>query len=180
MVAGESVPRGTDDQLRAAATLMLLDHLATLEPSDRHRIDSVSRELTLSASAVVRAMGAEPPASSLPEDAMVAWLAARSAEARPLVPPAAMAALDARASWRRRIAQPGPQAWVAESASLVELEALLLAERLPRRRADVESIVRRASQARGASVDVFAQADANARALLDLARIAVDPDGSGP
>lgn len=179
MVAGESVPRGTDDQLRAAATLMLLDHLATLEPSDRHRIDSVSRELTLSAAAVVRAMGGEPSASSLPEDGMAAWLSARSSEARPLVPPAAMTALDARASWRRRIAQPGPQTWVAESASLVELEALLLAERLPRRRADVESIVRRASQARATAADVFAQADANARALLELARVAVDPDGSG-
>lgn len=179
LVAGEPVARGTDDQLRSASTLMLLDHLATLEPSERHRIDSVSRELTLSAAAIVRAMGREPPASALPEDAMAAWFAARSSEARPLVPPASMAALDARAAWRRRLAHPGPQAWVAETASLAELEAVLVAERLPRRRADVEAVVRRAAQARAAAVDVFAQADANARALLELARIAIDPDGGG-
>ena len=60
---------------------------------------------------------------------------------------------------------------VAEHSSLVERDAAILAERMPRRRTALESIVRRASAERRAAPDVFAQVEANARASLAIALV---------
>lgn len=153
--------------------------MATLSPSDRHRVDSVSREFALSANAVVRAIGGTAPgAASTPERAFAAWFEARVVDARPLVPAATPDAAVGRANARRRLAQAGPQAFVAEASSLVELEAVLLAERSPRRRTEIDACVQRAAAARARAPDVYAQIDADARGLLELARLAVEPEGS--
>ncbi|MFM8872732.1 MAG: hypothetical protein ACKOJI_05150, partial [Phycisphaerales bacterium] len=85
----------------------------------------------------------------------------------------ALAGIVERAASRRGLAAPGPQRMVAEHATLVELDAAILAERMPRRRAALESIVRRASAERGAAPDVFAQVEANARASLAIALVAL-------
>ena len=172
LVAGLPAPRGTAEQMRRAALLMLLDRHAELSPSDRHRIDSVSTEFALSAAAAARAAGAVPPdGAESPEAAFRRWFEARTAEARPVVPATSLAAIVERAAGRRGLAAPGPQRMVAEHASLVELDAAILAERMPRRRTALESIVRRASAERGAAPDVFAQVEANARASLAIALV---------
>ena len=62
-------------------------------------------------------------------------------------------------------------------ASLLELDAALLAERAPRRRAAAESIVARASADRSVAPDAFAQLQATCRALLQLALESVAPEG---
>jgi hypothetical protein len=174
MVAGVPAPRGTPEQVRRAALLMLLDRHAELSPSDRHRIDSVSTEFALSAAAAARAAGALPAdGPESPEAAFRRWFDARVAEARPVVPATSLAGIVERAASRRGLAAPGPQRMVAEHASLVELDAAILSERMPQRRAALESIVRRASAERGAAPDVFAQVEANARASLAIALVAL-------
>ncbi|MFM8642806.1 MAG: hypothetical protein ACKOEP_08230, partial [Phycisphaerales bacterium] len=174
MVAGVPAPRGTPEQVRRAALLMLLDRHAELSPSDRHRIDSVSTEFALSAAAAASAAGAVPAdGPESPETAFRRWFDARVAEAGPVGPATALAGIVERAASRRGLAAPGPQRMVAEHASLVELDAAILAERMPRRRAALESIVRRASAERGAAPDVFAQVEANARASLAIALVAL-------
>ena len=181
MVSGRPAPRGSPEQVRRAALLMLLDRHAELSPSDRHRIDSVSTEFALSAAAAARAAGAVPAeGAESPEAAFRRWLDARVAEARPVVPAPALAAIVERAASRRGLAAPGPQRMVAEHASLVELDAAILAERMPRRRAALESIVRRASAERGAAPDVFAQVEANARASLAIAFVALAREEESP
>jgi hypothetical protein len=181
MVTGMPAPRGNPEQVRRAALLMLLDRHAELSPSDRHRIDSVSTEFALSAAAAARAAGALPAeAPESPEAAFRRWLEARVAEARPVVPAPALAAIVERAASRRGLAAPGPQRMVAEHSSLVELDAAILAERMPRRRAALESIVRRASAERGAAPDVFAQVEANARASLAIALVALAREEEAP
>ncbi|MFO0962465.1 MAG: hypothetical protein U0625_06100 [Phycisphaerales bacterium] len=178
LVSGQPVPRGSDERLRSAAALLLLDHLASLTPSDRNRIDSVAREFTLSANAAVRALGGSLPGTgATPEAAFAAWFAARVNDARPLVPAPTIEAVEQRAQARRRLAQPGPQRFVAESTSLLDLEGTLLAERSPRRRAEVDACLQRASAARARAGDVYAQVEANARALLELARLGIEQDG---
>jgi hypothetical protein len=94
-----------------------------------------------------------------------------------VLPPAAFREVSAAAEARRRLAAPGPQAAVAELASLLGLDAAVLAERAPRRRAVAESIVARASADRSVAPDAFAQLQATCRALLQLALESVAPEG---
>ena len=169
-------PRGTPERLRTAAVLMLLDRHATLAPSDRHRLDAVSTEFAFSASAGVRAAGGQPPpAESSPEAAFRAWFDARVTEARPVVPSSTLASIVARADARRALASPGPQAFVAEQAALLDVDAALVAERAPRVRSAVGAIVQRAAAERASAPDVFAQVDANARAMQELAALSLAP-----
>lgn len=178
MVSAAPAPRGPDDRRRSAAMLLLLDHHASLVPSDRHGIDAVSREFSYSADAVVRALGGDSPGVDAdPAVALRAWVDARAADLRPLLPPAALDGLLRSAQGRRRLAQPGPQAAVAELSTLVELEAALLAERFPRRRSAAEAVAGRARADRAAAPDVFAQLGSSAQALLDVALLGVTPDG---
>ncbi len=176
LACGQPAPRGTPERLRTAAVLMLLDRHASLAPSDRHRLDAVSSEFAYSAGAGVRAAGGQPPqADATPEAAFRAWFDARVAEARPVVPSSVLAAIVARAEARRALAAPGPQAFVAEQAALLEVDAAVVAERAPRVRSAAAAVVQRASAARASSPDVFAQVEANARALQELAALSLDP-----
>jgi hypothetical protein len=180
IVAGQPVPRGADDRRRAAAMLLLLDRHAELVPSDVHRIDSVAREFTLSANAVARALAGDPaPADARPEVALRAWFDARAAELRPIVPPAAMERILHGADARRRLAAPGPQSAVAELTGILELDAAALAERMPRRRAAIDALLHRAAADRAGAVDVFAQLDAAARSLVEMALLGIAPEGEG-
>jgi hypothetical protein len=155
---------------------MLLDRHAALAPSDRHRLDAVSTEFAYSAAAGVRAAGGQPPpAESSPEAAFRAWFDARVAEARPVVPSSTLASIVARADARRALASPGPQAFVAEQAALLDVDAALVAERAPRVRSAVGAIVQRAAAERASAPDVFAQVESNARALQELAALSLAP-----
>jgi hypothetical protein len=175
-VCGQPPPRGTSERLRTAAVLMLLDRHAALAPSDRHRLDAVSTEFAYSAAAGVRAAGGQPPpAESSPEAAFRAWFDARVAEARPVVPSSTLASIVARADARRALASPGPQAFVAEQAALLDVDAALVAERAPRVRSAVGAIVQRAAAERASAPDVFAQVESNARALQELAALSLAP-----
>lgn len=176
LACGQPAPRGTPERLRVAAVLMLLDRHASLAPSDRHRLDAVSSEFAFSAAAGVRAAGGQPPqADAAPEAAFRAWFDARVAEARPIVPSSVLAAIVARAEARRALAVPGPQAFVAEQAALLEVDAAIVSERAPRVRSAVAAVVQRASAERASSPDVFAQVEANARALQELAALSLAP-----
>lgn len=176
LACGQPAPRGTPERLRTAAVLMLLDRHASLAPSDRHRVDAVSSEFAYSAGAGVRAAGGQPPsADASPESAFRAWFDARVAEARPIVPSSVLAAILARAEARRALAAPGPQAFVAEQAAMLEVDAAIVAERAPRVRSAAAAVVQRASAERASSPDVFAQVEANARALQELAALSLAP-----
>ena len=170
----------------AAADLMgqVLDGQVSdiaLSPADRHRIDSVAREFTLSASAATRAAGGDGlPPDARPEDAFRAWFDARRAEATGRVPAAALDAIAERLRLRRALAVPGPQAMVAEQVALVELDAAMLSERHPRLVERAATIVREAASSRAAAADALDQVVANARAQLALARLALDPGGTQP
>lgn len=181
-ISGQPVPRGTDADRRLQSALLLMDHHASLVPSDRHRIDSVSREFAFSANAVAGALGGQPLASdAAPDAALARWLDARMAEARGALPPSVAASLASRAGARRRLAAPGPQRAVAELASILELDAALVAERAPRMRATVDAIVRRAAVERAAAVDVVAQVESASRALLEVTLAGVAPgQGDAP
>lgn len=177
-VSGQPAPRGGDDARRAAAIVLLLDHHASLVPSDRHRIDSVAQEFVFSANAVVGSLGGtELGSRASPDAALRAWFDAALADARAVLPPVAFREVSSSADARRRLAAPGPQAAVAELASILELDAALVAERTPRRRAAVESLVARASADRAAAPDAFAQLVATSRALLQLSLDSVAPEG---
>jgi hypothetical protein len=177
-LAGQPAPRGGDDARRAASVLLLLDHHASLVPSDRNRLDSVAQEFVFSANAVVGSLGGtELGSRASPDAALRAWFDAALADARAVLPPAAFREVSAAAEARRRLAAPGPQAAVAELASLLGLDAAVLAERAPRRRAVAESIVARASADRSVAPDAFAQLQATCRALLQLALESVAPEG---
>ena len=181
MVSGQAVPRGPDDRRRAAAMLLLLDHHASLVPSDRHRIDSVAQEFTYSANSATRALAGRPePADASPEVSLRAWFDARAAESRPVIRPEAMQQILRRAEERRRLAAPGPQAAVAELVGLLEIDAAVIDERLPRRRASVERIKVQCASERSAAPDVYAQLDCTARALLELAVLGIAPEGGMP
>jgi hypothetical protein len=176
LTCGQPAPRGSPEQLRAAAILLFLDLHATLVPSDRHRIDAVSTEFTHSANAGVRASGGQPAgANAAPEAAFRAWFDARVAEARPIVPAAALATVVARAQARRSLASPGPQAFVAEQAALLDVDAAILVERAPRLRQAVAAVVQRATAGRAAATDVFAQVEVTAQGLQELAALALAP-----
>ena len=178
MVSGQAVPRGPDDRRRAAAMLLLLDHHASLVPSDRHRLDSVAQEFTYSANSATRALAGRPePADAAPEVALRAWFDARVAESRPVIRPEAMQQLLRRAEERRRLAAPGPQATAAELVGLLEIDAAVIDERLPRRRAAVERIKVQCASERSAAPDVYAQIDCTSRALLELAVLGIAPEG---
>lgn len=179
-IARQPVPRGTDADRRAKAALLLMDHHATLVPSDRHRIDSVSREFVFSANAVTSALGGEAlPSDAAPEASLARWLQARLAESRGVLPPAVASSLAARAEGRRRLALPGPQQAVAELVSILELESAIVAERTPRLRPTVDAIVRRSAAERLAAADVIAQLCSASRALLEVAVAGVAPQGEG-
>jgi hypothetical protein len=181
MVSGQAVPRGPDDRRRAAAMLLLLDHHASLVPSDRHRIDSVAQEFTYSANSATRALAGRPePADASPEVALRAWFDARVAESRPVIRLEAMQQLLRRAEERRRLAAPGPQATAAELVGLLEIDAAVIDERLPRRRAAVERIKVQCASERSAAPDVYAQIDCTSRALLELAVLGIAPEGGAP
>ena len=181
MVSGQAVPRGPDDRRRAAAMLLLLDHHASLVPSDRHRIDSVAQEFTFSGNSATRALAGRPePADASPEVALRAWFDARVAESRPVIRPDAMEQILRRAEERRRLAAPGPQAAVAELVGLLEIDAAVIDERLPRRRAAVERIKVQCASERSAAPDVYAQLDCTARALLEMAILGIAPEGGMP
>jgi hypothetical protein len=180
-LTGELPPRGTDAQVRAASIVLLLDRHAALSPADRHRIDSVAQEFTLSASAAARAAGGEGvPPGARPEDAFRAWLDARRAEVSGRVPTPTLDAIAERLRLRRALASPGPQAMVAEQVALLELDAAILAERHPRLQGRTASIVRDAASARARAADAIDQVVINALAQLALARVALDPAGVEP
>jgi hypothetical protein len=180
LTCGQPAPRGTPDQLRAAAILLLLDLHASLVPSDRHRIDAVSTEFTHSANAGVRASGGQASGpDAAPEAAFRAWFDARVAEARPIVPAAVLASVERRAQARRSLAAPGPQAFVAEQAALLDVDAAILVERAPRLRQSVAAVVQRAAAGRATAPDVFAQIEVTAQGLQELAALALAPGEAG-
>lgn len=172
-LAGVPAPRGADATLRAAAALLIADRLAGLLPSERHATDAVTRELALSASAAARMLGGEVPALARPEDAMRAWAAARAADTRRMISADDLRAIQARASALRRAAASGPQRFVADQVQLLDVEAALVAARMPRRRADAQAVVQRAASARSGAGDVLEQIESNARALADMAALAL-------
>jgi hypothetical protein len=85
-----------------------------------------------------------------------------------MLPPRVTASIAAAAAARRRLAAAGPQAAVAELASILDLAAAVEAERDPSRRAAAEGAVQAAAAGRRGSPDAVAQLDATARALLAL------------
>jgi hypothetical protein len=86
----------------SASALLVVDLLTGLLPSDRHSLDSASRELALTASATARALGGSSPAELTPEAAMHAWAVARTSEAQRTVPPEVLAqALNRPAALRQ-------------------------------------------------------------------------------
>jgi hypothetical protein len=178
IVSGQPVPRGPDDRRRAAAMLLLLDHYAALVPSEQHRIDSVAQEFTLSANSVVRALAGRPVSvDARPEDALRAWFAARATEAGPVVPASELKLILSTSDARRRLAAPGPQAAVAELVGILELDSAILAERMPRRRSAINTLLQRAGADRAAAPDVFAQLVSTSRALLEVAALGIAPEG---
>ena len=178
IVSGQPVPRGPDDRRRAASMLLLLDHHAQLVPSERHRIDSVAQEFTLSANAAARALAGRPVSvDAQPEDALRAWFNARVEEARAVVPAPELKVIVSTADARRRLAGPGPQSAVAELVGILNLDAALLAERVPRRRSAIHSLLQRAAADRAAAPDVYAQLLSTSRALLEVAVLGIAPEG---
>ena len=178
IVSGQPVPRGPDDRRRAAAMLLLLDHYAALVPSEQHRIDSVAQEFTLSANSVVRALAGRPVSvDARPEDALRAWFTARATEAGPVVPGSELKLIISTSDARRRLAAPGPQAAVAELVGILELDSAILAERMPRRRSAINTLLQRAGADRAAAPDVFAQLVSTSRALLEVAALGIAPEG---
>jgi hypothetical protein len=81
----------------------------------------------------------------------------------------------ARAQARRSLASPGPQAFVAEQAALLDVDAAILVERAPRLRQAVAAVVQRATAGRAAAPDVFAQVEVTAQGLQELAALALAP-----
>ena len=176
---GVPAPHGTEAALRAAATLLLADHLDSLRASDRHMLDAAARELTLAASAAAKALGADTDPTWTPDLAMTAWARARAAEAQRTVPADALAPIQQRAEARRRMAQGMPQRLAAEQAYLLELDAAILVEQLPRRRSDIQAVLQNAAAARAKAQDVQAQIQANAQAMAELAAMAFGADQKG-
>ena len=97
-----------------------------------------------------------------------------------MIRPEAMQQILRRAEERRRLAAPGPQAAVAELVGLLEIDAAVIDERLPRRRVAVERIKVQCSSERSAAPDVYAQLDCTSRALLELAVLGIAPEGGVP
>ncbi|MBL9140973.1 MAG: hypothetical protein JNK53_03820 [Phycisphaerae bacterium] len=177
-LAGVAAPRGTDSAMRSAAALLVVDQLAGLTPSDRHALESVSRELALSASACARLLGAQVPMSLAPEQAMREWVRARTAEAQRIVPNEVLAEIINRPISTRHATRGGPQRYVADQTLLLDVDAAILVEHRPRRRTEILGVVQRAAASRAQAGDVFAQMDANARALVQLCAIALGMDRS--
>jgi hypothetical protein len=168
-LAGSRIEGATETQRRDRAVVALLDHAAALLPSERHRVDAAARSVSLSASSVARALGGTGAAPDAPpEAALRAWLDADLAASEPMLPPRVTASIAAAAAARRRLAAAGPQAAVAELASILDLAAAVEAERDPSRRAAAEGAVQAAAAGRRGSSDAVAQLDATARALLAL------------
>ncbi|RLS47203.1 MAG: hypothetical protein DWH86_00855 [Planctomycetota bacterium] len=178
IVSGQPVPRGPDDRRRAAAMLLLLDHYAALVPSEQHRIDSVAQEFTLSANSATRALAGHPVSvDARPEVALRTWFDARADEARPVVPASELKSIISAADARRRLAASGPQAAVAELVGILELDAALLSERMPRRHSAIHMLLQRAAADRVSAPDVYAQLLSTSRALLEIAVLGIAPEG---
>ena len=112
-----------------------------------------------------------------PEDALRAWFTARATEAGPVVPASELKLILSTSDARRRLAAPGPQAAVAELVGILELDAAILAERMPRRRSAINTLLQRAGADRAAAPDVFAQLVSTSRALLEVAALGIAPEG---
>jgi hypothetical protein len=66
---------------------------------------------------------------------------------------------------------------VAELVGILELDAAILAERMPRRRSAINTLLQRAGADRAAAPDVFAQLVSTSRALLEVAALGIAPEG---
>lgn len=177
-LANVPAPRGNDAAMRAAAAYLLAEELAGLAPSDRHQLDASTRELALSATSAARVLGGDAVVGMSPEHAMHAWAAARVLDAQRTVPANVLSALLTRAKARLATAVGAPQRFAAEQTLLLEIDGAVLAERLPRKRGDVQTILQRAGAARAQAPDIVAQIDVNARALAELAAMSLGNDGS--
>ncbi|MFO0783986.1 MAG: hypothetical protein U0636_09920 [Phycisphaerales bacterium] len=176
---GVPAPHGTEVALRAAATLLLADHLDALRASDRHMLDAAARELTLAAAAAAKALGADTDPTWTPDLAMAAWARARAADAQRTVPADTLAPIQQRDEARRRMAQGIPQRFAAAQAHLLELDAAILMEQLPRRRSEIQAVLQNAAAARAKAQDVQAQIQANASAMAELAALAFGSEPKG-
>ncbi len=172
-LSGVPAPRGNDTAMRAAAALMLADLVSGLAASERHAVDAATRELSLSAVASARLLGGDAVAGMNAHQAMHAWAVARAAEAARTVPSAALEPILARAVARRKSAEGLPQLFASDQTLLLEIEAALLAERMPRRRAEIQAILQRAGASRAQAADIVGQMHSNAIALSDLSAISL-------
>jgi hypothetical protein len=179
-LANVPAPRGNDAAMRAAAAYLLAEELAGLAPSDRHQVDASTRELALSAASAARVLGGDAVAGMSAEQAMHAWAAARVSDAQRTVPANVLSALLARGKARLATAVGAPQRFAAEQTLLLEVDGAVLAERMPRKRGDVQTILQRAGAARAQAPDIVAQIDANARALAELAAMSLGSEGREP